>query len=418
MANATSTLPENPYESVGRQAWIILWTAFIIFLMLLVGIPTGIRWYLHNATVPRYTLVQPLRGTPLLIDEDENKTTPVIQAMELREGEIIRTDENSRATISVYADNQNDDEQVTIQLRTNSELQLHKARTPRFNLSKRANETELQLVVGRARITGGAEGERPLSITIRTPHGRIHLTSGSVALAVTNDATEVSVRSGQAEVTALGRTVVLANRRRTVIALDQPPALPMASSQNFVRNGDFSQPLTETWQIETIVDARDPSAVTAGQVSIIESGGRKAVYFVREGEQDIHTETAIAQDLDVDVQDYDSLTLRLDVRLISQSLPGGGIQSSEFPLMVRIDFIDMNGNPQFWTHGFYAVDPIANWPIRDGEKIPSFVWYEYESPDFLNSATFPRPAKVTRVRVYASGHNYRSQASGIELIAR
>ena len=61
---------------------------------------------------------------------------------------------------------------------------------------------------------------------------------------------------------------------------------------------------------------------------------------------------------------------------------------------------------------------MANWPIRDGEKVPSFVWYEYESPDFLNSPTFPRPQKVTSIRIYASGHNYRSQASDIGLIAQ
>ncbi len=158
--------------------------------------------------------------------------------------------------------------------------------------------------------------------------------------------------------------------------------------------------------------------MTYGEVSIVSSGGRQAAYFVREGEEGIHTETAITQQIDEDVFEYDSLILRMDARLISQSLQGGGIQSSEFPLMVRIDFIDIYGNPQFWTHGFYMVDPVANWPLRDGEKIPSFVWYEYESPDFLNSPTFPRAQTVTSIRVYASGHNYRSQVSGIELIAR
>jgi hypothetical protein len=118
------------------------------------------------------------------------------------------------------------------------------------------------------------------------------------------------------------------------------------------------------------------------------------------------------------VLDTESLIFRFDVRLINQSLPGGGIQSSEFPMMVRIDFIDVNGTPQFWTHGFYMVDPIENWPLRDGDKIPGLVWYAYESPDFMKSETFPRPAKVVSVRIYASGHNYRSQAADIELIAK
>ncbi|NOZ51391.1 MAG: FecR domain-containing protein [Chloroflexi bacterium] len=418
MANAAHTLPDNPYESVGRQAWIILWAAFILFLFLLLGIPFSINWYLHNATEPRLSQVETVSGTPLVIDSGDQSTTPVLGALTLREGQLIRTDENSRANVSIYTTSEAVNSLATIQLRSNSELLFQKARTPRFGISTNPDEIAVQLPTGRARITGDAVDDRDLRITILTPQSTIHLQNGSVAIAVSNDATEVSVRGGTAEVTAQGRTVVLSNGRRTVVPLGEPPSAPQASSQNFINNGDFSAALAGTWEVQSIVDARDPSSVIAGTVSVVESGGRMAAYFVREGEEDIHTETAIWQPLDVDVLDYDALTLRLDVRLISQSLPGGGIQSSEFPLMVRIDFIDLNGNAQFWTHGFYAVDPIANWPIRDGERIPNFVWYEYESPDFLNSETFPRPQKVTGIRVYASGHNYRSQVSGIELIAR
>lgn len=418
MTNTTLASSPNSYESVGRQAWIILWSAFIIFLVLLIGIPLSIRWYLYNATEHRLTQVETIAGTPLVIDSTDNSTTPVLGAVPLREGQVIRTDDSARANVSIYTSANASDSLATIQLRSNSDLLFEKARTPRFSLSPNPDEIDVRLNVGRARVTGDAVGDRELVISITTPHAVIRLHNGSVAIAVSNDSTEVSVRSGSAEVSAQNRVVMLSNRRRTVVPLGQPPSLPEASSRNFVRNGDFSQPLAGTWEVETVVDARDPSSVASGTVILVESGGRMAAYFVREGEEDIHTETAIRQQLNVDVLDFDSLNLRLDVRLISQSLPGGGIQSSEFPLMVRIDFIDIDGNPQFWTHGFYAVDPVANWPIRDGEKIPNFVWYEYESPDFLNSETFPRPQKVTSIRVYASGHNYRSQVSGIELIAK
>ena len=415
------TLPQktaNPYERVGRQAWILLWIAFAIFMFALIGIPLSINWYIHNATVFLPTQVEAIRGTTLVMEPDSDEATAVIGTMEMVEGELIRTDETSRANVSIFGSEQAVDSLATLQLRSNSELILDTARTPRFEASDEGDHVNLMLNLGRAHVTASAEDGRVFNIRITTPHGEVRLHDGSAAIAVDNDSTEVSARTGEVEVEAMGRTVILTDGRRSTIAFDQPPSYPSASSQNLVINGDFSQPLEGTWDIELQVDAGDPSSVTYGDVSIVNSGGREAAYFVREGEEGIHTETAIVQEINADVLDFDSLVLRMDARLISQSLPGGGIQSSEFPLMVRIDFIDIDGNSRFWTWGFYADDPVANWPIRDGEKVPSFVWYEYESPDFLNSPTFPRPQTVTSIRVYASGHNYRSQASGIDLIAQ
>jgi len=418
---SNKTAPKStstPYEGVGRQAWILLWIAFGIFVILLFGIPFTLNWYLHNATNPLPARVEGIRGTTLVMGPNSKDATAVIETMDMQEGETIRTDDTARANFSIYAPDAPRDSLTTIQLRSNSELVFEQARTARFGLSENPDYANFLLNVGRARVTGNTDNGKVLGITVTTPHSVVRLRNGSAAIAVENDSTEVTARSGEVEVIALGRMVVLTSGRRTRIPLGEPPGNPQASSKNLITNGDFEQPLEPTWTIEKVVDAGDTSNVTYGDVSVVNSGGRQAAYFVREGEEGIHTETAIVQEINADVLDYDSLILRMDARLISQSLQGGGIQSSEFPLMVRIDFIDVYGKPQFWTYGFYMVDPVANWPIRDGEKIPSFVWYEYESPDFLNSPTFPRPQTVTSIRVYASGHNYRSQASGIELIAR
>jgi len=408
----------TPYEGVGRQAWILLWIAFGIFTIMLVGIPLTLNWYLHNATSPLPARVERIRGTTLVVKADTEEATAVIEVMDMQEGDIIRTDDTARANISILDPDAPLDSLATVQLRSNSEMVFEQARTARFEMSDSPDYADLQLKVGRARVTGSADNGKELNITITTPHSVVSLRNGSAAIAVDNDSTEVTARSGEVEVIAQGRMVVLTAGRRTIVPIGDSPGNPEASSKNLVTNGDFSQPLESAWTVEKVVDAGDTSNVTYGDVSIVNSGGRQAAYFIRDGEEGIHTETTIVQQLDADVFEYDSLILRMDARLISQSLQGGGIQSSEFPLMVRIDFTDIYGNPQFWTHGFYMVDPVANWPIRDGEKIPSFVWYEYESPNFLDSPTFPRAQTVTDIRVYASGHNYRSQASGIELIAR
>jgi len=413
------TSPANPYEGVGRQAWILLWVASGLFLFLIIGTPLAVRWFVENATVSRYTQVEAIRGTPLVLDAGVGDVTGVVSTLALSEGDLMRTDEEARANISVYASGDADLALASVQLRNNTDVVFEQARAPRFRSSSQPDRINLRLDQGRARVIGNAREDRPVEITIKTPHAVIHLKDGDdVAIAVTNDATEVSDRGGDVRVEAEGEQVVLSSGQRTAVALGSPPASPQAGPINLVKNGDFSEPLEKTWTVESIVDAGDPSAVTHGTVTVTNSGERNAAYFVRQGEEVIHTETGITQKIDADVLDFDSLILRLDARLLSQSLAGAGQQSSEFPLMARIDFIDVNGNPQFWTWGFYAKDPVANWPIRGGEKIPEAVWYDYESPDFMQSPTFPRPQKVTSIRIYASGHNYRSQAANIGLIAQ
>ena len=80
-----------PYEGVGRQAWILLWIAFGVFIIMLVGIPLTLNWYLHNATSPLPARVERIRGTTLVVKADTEEATAVIEVMDMQEGDIIRT---------------------------------------------------------------------------------------------------------------------------------------------------------------------------------------------------------------------------------------------------------------------------------------------------------------------------------------
>jgi len=420
-ASSTQSLPSEAYERVGRQAWIILWLAFAAFVLIVTGVPLSANWYIHHATRPMAVRVEAVTGVTLILPADNSDPIAVVDAQYIKVGDRVRTDQDARANLSIFDSPEDSESLASVQLRTNTEVELTAARRPRFARSALPRELAIRIHSGRARVTSGSADDRPLEVHIQTPHALIKVSNGSAAVAVTNELTEVTARNGQVSVIAQGREVVLNKGRRTTIVFGQPPSDPQPADKNLVKNGDFSQPLESAWRVESIVDARDLSNVTFGSVEVINTGGRNVAYFQRDAQGEdanLHSETAIVQEIDADVLDAESLIFRFDVRLISQSLPGGGIQSSEFPMMVRIDFVDVYGKPQFWTHGFYMVDPAENWPLRDGEKIPGLVWYAYESPDFMQSETFPRPAKVTRIRIYASGHNYRSQAADIELIAK
>ena len=130
------------------------------------------------------------------------------------------------------------------------------------------------------------------------------------------------------------------------------------------------------------------------------------------GEGGNHCETGIRQKIDKDISDSASLKLQLDVRLIYQSLSGGGFQGSEYPIMVRLDYKDPWGNDQFWVHGFYYQNEDNN-PTQYGEQIPRYVWYPYETGNLLEILADTRPTRIKQIHIYASGHEYQSMISEV-----
>jgi hypothetical protein len=213
---------------------------------------------------------------------------------------------------------------------------------------------------------------------------------------------------------------VLPQGMRTRVDLGGVPADPLPAARNLLENGNFQEPLANSWLTSTIVLT---SSVKPPTVTVVTDGGRQAVRFVRrEADEGNHTEVAIQQKLDQDVRDFDRLEIALDVKLNYQSLSGGGQLSSEFPIIVRLDYKDLWGNDKFWTRGFFYQNevgyPLAPdpWGRPSGIKIPRGVWYPYESGNLMELLGDNIPAQITGLTVYASGWNYESQVSEIQLI--
>jgi hypothetical protein len=207
---------------------------------------------------------------------------------------------------------------------------------------------------------------------------------------------------------------------RARVGLSGVLAEPLPAAENLILNGDFQQPLSTGWLSSTVVLT---SSVTPPSTAVIEDGGRRAARLVQRDVNDgEHTEVAIQQRLDQDVRDFDRLEVALDVKVDYQSLSGGGLLSSEFPLIVRLDYKDLWGNDKFWTHGFYyqnnAGYPIAPdpWGRPSGEQVPREVWYPYESGNLIDLLGENRPAHITGLTVYSSGWNYDSLVSEIQLV--
>ncbi len=138
-----------------------------------------------------------------------------------------------------------------------------------------------------------------------------------------------------------------------------------------------------------------------------------------------HAETGLVQRLDLDVQDYSFLELRAAFYIEEQSLARCGMAGSECPLMLRVQFIDAQGESWIFFQGFYAYDsPELLWPHKcpvcrgSHQQVSLNSWFTYESGNFFT--LFPeerRPARIVELSFYASGHAYKVYVSEVNLTA-
>ena len=398
-----------------RVAWTVLWIAFAACWILAIGTPLGARYYLINASESQEAQLQVIDGTILVQKAKGGDPIGVTQATTLAQGDQVITDATSSATLDLF-------ERSRLWLYGNTDLTLETMRTPRFEVSERLDEIDLNLTGGLMRVGVALPppGERAVDFQVLTPHTDISLQEGSYRIEVIYEGTQVTVVRGQAVVGRGSSQITLVQGTRSQAALDGTPSIPVPAVQNLLLNGSFQELLEPAWVTSTVVLTTSVKPPTIEQV---ENGGRTAIRFARrEADNGNHTEGAIQQSLDYDVRDFARLQVVLDVKLSFQSLSGGGLQSSEFPIIVRLDYKDIKGSDMFWTHGFYyqnqagyAIGPDP-WGRPSGERIPQDVWFPYESGNLLLLLGDNKPAHITGLRIYASGWNYDSLVSEVQLL--
>lgn len=386
-----------------KVAWAILLASFFAFCTLAASIPLTIRWWIITATTSHDATLEVISGTVLVRLRGMPPDVGVTSQHEIPEGSVIRTDANSKALLTFF-----DDSRVTVF--PGSEVRLIKARSPSFALSPRSNEIALEQNAGRIRVGPALPTSRLTDWRVSTPHSQISLSEGSYSVMVSNEASEIAVRRGEATVEAEGQTTILPPGKRVVVALGEGPSDLLPAAHNLIINGDFSRGLSG-WRT---YPTQGQEGVEGGEAELTALEGREVLRLYRRGEEGVHTEAGIIQEVDQDVSDYLSLQLRLDVRVNSHSLGGGGYLSSEYPVIVRIDYEDEYGSAAHWYHGFYCQNAQNN-PTLNGEGIRCGVWYPYEESNLLEILE-PSPFYIRSVQIYASGWNYESLVAEIGVL--
>ncbi len=393
-----------------RMAWLVIWGAFAVFLLVCAAVPVGTRSYLLYSWSPKTAMFEVIGGTPRVQEPGSIAPIAVTRSIQLSEGSTIETDENSRGILTFF-------DGSTLTQFPNTTITLREMRLSTFDWGQVPITLALEQARGRVRV-GAAQLFAPAQsaaharvLRIETPHLVATLEEGSYAVDVLADSSQLTANNGTAEVTAQGASVTLARGQRTVVTRGNPPLPPLPAAQDLMVNGDFRDPLVRGWN--SLQEATSPG-VAPGLAEIASLGDRQTVHIVRQNSVQTSAITGVIQQFNREVSDFRVMKLQADVRLHFQSLSGGGYLSSEYPLILRLRYRDAYGSEGEWVHGFYYQNALGN-PTNNGEMIPVDVWFPFESGNLLELAD-PKPFIITSLQIYASGWDYESYVSDVRLI--
>ncbi len=410
-----------------RLAWALLLGSFFVCLALTVTIPIAANTYIQKATESLNVTVQANKGT-VGIDHMTDVSRAVRAGepgQQILPGNSIRTDAVASALISISPP---DEERLLarLQLYGNTVLTVNQAQTPRFQASDAAQTIELELEGGRLHLSLPEVGERPLQTIVVTPQGQIAINEpGQYSFIVDNEETQVAVQDGRAHVAAAGQSIDLTTDQRSVIPTEGTPSAPLPTERNLIQNGDFSagwnQWRQHVWDVER-------SDQPAGHIDVETINGEPTLYIRREGVG--HADVRVLQIINQDVTDFASLELQLTFRIVGQTLGVCGIQGSECPLFLRIDYDDQTGVNRIWQHGFYSVGEViegetpdtciscalvqsAHDPVTMGQV----QFYEVDLSDELARQGVPPISFIKSLELVASGHSFEVEVVEVAVMA-
>lgn len=389
------------YRGMQAFAWVSLFVAVGLLVAVIVFLPRAVAALFSGVSESQPTSVTVLEGTVLVQPPATATWQGVGARADLDEGTRLRTDDRARAFLRTR-------EGSTVLLYNDTELAVQRMRFGRFNPA--LQDTVFRLFQGRVQIGVARHPDAAdRRITVLAGEGRLDLGEGTYRVEMESDgAVHVSIRRGVGVVWLGSRALEATAGRRLVLTPDGDILGPLPLERDLL-----SDPLLErladgsAWSTFVVTEAG-----TAGTV-LPESGG---VWFERQtpdGSTDRHGESGIAQDLDREVRDYVNLRLRSDVRIEHQTLSGGGTAGTEYPLMIRLTYLDVEGREQIWTTGFYYQND-AGLSVKLGREIPAGEWITFDHPTLLQEIR-PAPVRLRRIEVLGSGWEYRSAVRRVEL---
>jgi hypothetical protein len=461
--------PATSQRRTLRIAWLVLFTMFAAFSLLLTWSITSLRRFYTSATIPREaTLV--VRSQPEWIiwqPADRTIGQGVDDRQPLSEGDAVRIAHSAGygqvASISFFETSQ-------IDLWAGTDLTIEELHTTRWN--NQALDVVLRQASGYARYDIATDQPyEQINYRVRLGPADVELEPGgsySIELRETDrqvlilaedyfkQEIDIAVRNGKAIILGTnGSRVELRAGQRMEIDPSGIPGVPVPARWELINDGGFTQfsereynnttnqndmllPRADTWQVysgpqlvqgqgyfrlSNICRPPQTNGVCAPEDQ------RVAAWFYRSGGQTIGFTTGIEQklgpkDQGVDVSEYRSLVFSFWARVLYQSLEGAGDRGTECPVMVRI--IARHQSPADADEERVVCIYVAGEDFNDDTppvRSPEITYIQVDpvdweriSFDLRSQEWLPDYRFLRSIQIYANGHDYDSRVAEVSLI--
>ncbi len=443
---ATIQTETNAYHKsttqIQRLAWVIVLVSFALFCSISIALTGGVYFFFFRSTVPMSVDVQVGRGSAGIVAASEqlfprsgSLSTPLSDRPV-----TLSTDTLSQATITFEAASEIDNIPIvigTLTLKNGSFITLENARQPRFAWSDGAYIIEFDDFIGQAELFITATLDRPLSLQIKTAQGNatyVFDTIGRYSIIADQSFVRVTTYEGRALLVSpdnRNSRFAITGERATLLTGTNLPVVTSAPI-DLLENGRFAFAITtneETAQLQMPQQwgcFNYSENVPSGQWRADTWQGRFSVRLIRETGSTT-SRTGCSFLVEALVTDYTYLELEATISLNFQNLVNCGIVGSECPMMIFVDYVDTQGIERNWYQSFfYEYDPQNPAPLvcqtcaqaYEHRQIAKEVWYTFESGNLISRLPEDqRPAIISEVRFYASGHQYDVFLSEIALFA-
>lgn len=398
---------DDPASRAQRRAWIYLWAGFALWAILVgLGLYHANAWRKTSYTTPTAQLIGK-RGIVLYRGPRDSLPVSIAENSELEEGALIELPASSEALIRLRVDNS------IVRLRAGAQIRLSTMRVGRFN--RDLTQVRLEQLQGVVHYQIAGELPDGREVEVRAPNGdarqaAVKLTKGDYMVWVVPTSTRVTAYVGQAKVETENGVIRLRDGKWLAMGSDRPDMKQAFDlPERLLKNRDFSRGMGEAWSTIDIGEKGRPDV--GGTRALVEEqvNGQtiKTLRLRRETAKDTHNETGLRQDVNRDVWAYRSVVFSTWVKVNSASLDGGGYAGSEYPVMIRINYVAENGGSYTWAQGFYAQNP-SNRPVDIGQQVTAGAWERFTID---MSKLKDRPAYIASVEILAAGHDFDAQVA-------
>ncbi|MBN1679934.1 MAG: hypothetical protein JW966_06550 [Anaerolineae bacterium] len=415
-----------------RLAWLTLISALALFCVSCVSVIVFARWLVFESPTQLNVTVVVGRGTVGLAEPGSSDEKAVRLPNQVGHRNTLSTDSVSQGYLE-FSDPYSGDVIATVTLRSDSIVTLDTAQRPRFNLSDDPYAIRLKRISGRIEVWVSPSLDREIRLDIDSDLATLRIgESGEFMINSTPAYFEVFAREGSGTlVNHAGQTQHLASPAISTIYPDDPAIVSGQPAIDLLPNSTFVQADETEWPVEwTCAHYPSPDNPNGppGQFRFTTFDGRSVVHIQRLEKDSGPGETGCQQFLNgqegLDVTGFESIHLRVSMRVHYQKLSACGIAGSECPVMLYMRYVDQDGNERDWYHGFYAeYTPNVGRTkcdscLEEHERITKDAWYIYESGDLLTDLPeSQRPGSLLELKFYASGHEYDVMLNEVSLLA-